>query len=1366
MSFNYRVSNHDSSLSYGNQALALATKLGWQPGIARANNCIGINYYDLSDYALALDYYSKAISTYEAIDDQKMIARVLDNMSNVYADQGDYAKAQDCLHKALKISEETGDKVSEKNNLNITANIYFDQSDYPQALECYFRALRISEETGDKDGIFSNQEGIASVYAAQNNYTKALEYYNKDLKIAEETGNKRSIAAVNANIGSVFAAQDNPAKALGYFFTALKIEKEIAQKKDVAIVSTDIGGCYIILKNYPLAVAYEENALKIALEIGDKNVAAQCLVSVSEAYLGIAKDPAALQKTKMHGENEPDWIYTPVAAIPNGKPALLRVATAQLQRGLAIAKEVHALDIMEACYEHLAEAGKLSGNYEQALEYADSSRVIKDSVYSKENNVKITNLETKRDLALKEKQIELDQLDLAKKRNERFFYIAAIILLITIALLFINRQYLKNRKVEAEKKNAESELRVSEMERDKSEARFRSAFEHSAIGMALVSPSWMFLKVNNALCSMLGYQEEELLSLSFRSITHPEHLDADQENITQILEGTKDYYRTEKRYLHKNGSVIWVNLNSAIIRDSKSAPLYFVSQIENVTEKKESEKRFQALVEKSVVGVYILQNDKFIYVNPHMSEESGYTDEELTTMPLEKFVYRDDMTTVYRNIRARIKGEVDEVRYDVRAVRKDGGIIWVEMFGTVMEYHGAPAIIGTMVNITEQKRSQELIRKSQAELSAFFDNVEGPSCLVDANKRYLIFNRSFIEEHKRLTGKDPMPGMEIYEYFPPEIKAKRHSLLDEVLKGNKKAIEVDYIRDGRHIFYRTTFNPVISDGNVIGISTYSIDLSEIKNAEREILRLNRLYQFISQINETMLKLENRDQIYAEACRIAVEVGKFQMAWIGIYDKKEDKITPIAWAGIEYDYFDILDVAGMKVSRSDMLSARAVRTKTHIYYNDIATDPEIPPHVKAEMVKRGYLSGLSLPIFVNSEVVASLVLVMSEPFFFNDEEVHLLREVTENITFALDKIRFRELHDKSEANLRSMFNNTTVSYLLLDTNFNVIALNQRMKDIYQDIGDVDIDEGMNMKTVLLPEKRTPILAIYEDVVKNNRQAEYESVYVKGNAKRYYSVTAVPVNDHGKVIGLCVSSIDTTKLKQLELEKEKFIADLIRRNKDLQEFAQIVSHNLRGPLATLLGLTDMIKNGVTEEEKDFVLQGVGSTSEKLDAVVIELNNILNVKQDSSESMETVNLDRLWEEVKQKFTELIVKSSAGIFVDFSAISELSTIRSYIYNILYNLVSNSLKYRNIERTPQIRIWTERRPGELLLVVNDNGMGIDMNKHKDDIFVLNRRFHNTSDGKGLGLYVIKAQVDILQGTIEIDSEPGIGTTVKVMLPV
>ena len=130
-----------------------------------------------------------------------------------------------------------------------------------------------------------------------------------------------------------------------------------------------------------------------------------------------------------------------------------------------------------------------------------------------------------------------------------------------------------------------------------SEARFRGAFEHSAIGMALVSTDGKWLKVNKELCKIVGYTEEELLATTFQQITHPDDLSSDLNLMNRCLTGEIETYRMEKRYFHKDGHTIWINLNVSLVTGKDAKPLYFISQIDDITQRKRAEEEVQALNE-------------------------------------------------------------------------------------------------------------------------------------------------------------------------------------------------------------------------------------------------------------------------------------------------------------------------------------------------------------------------------------------------------------------------------------------------------------------------------------------------------------------------------------------------------------------------------------------------------------------------------------------------------------------------------------------------------------------------------------------------------------------------------------------------
>lgn len=121
-----------------------------------------------------------------------------------------------------------------------------------------------------------------------------------------------------------------------------------------------------------------------------------------------------------------------------------------------------------------------------------------------------------------------------------------------------------------------------------SEDRFSSAFEHATTGMALVSPEGQWLKVNDTVCNLLGYTTEELLSRTFQDITHPEDLETDLANVERLLAGEIDFYKMEKRYFHKDGHVVWAQLGVSLLRDENRRPLYFIAQIEDISQIKQA----------------------------------------------------------------------------------------------------------------------------------------------------------------------------------------------------------------------------------------------------------------------------------------------------------------------------------------------------------------------------------------------------------------------------------------------------------------------------------------------------------------------------------------------------------------------------------------------------------------------------------------------------------------------------------------------------------------------------------------------------------------------------------------------------------
>jgi len=262
------------------------------------------------------------------------------------------------------------------------------------------------------------------------------------------------------------------------------------------------------------------------------------------------------------------------------------------------------------------------------------------------------------------------------------------------------------------------------------ESLLKNAFDFSAIGMAISTLEGRWTKLNRALCRMLGYTETELLTMDFRRVTHPDDLQENLSQFTQLQQGKIDRYRLNKRYFHKNGTLVWAHLTVSAVKDQQGNPLYVVAQVEDISDivesqqankeaemaLRDSEEKFRSLVEQSQVGVYILQDEKFVYINPVFEKQSGYSKEEIIGIAsFDMLIHEEDAPRVRRSYEQRMSGERSTDRYILRAIRRDGSIIFLEAIVSTIVYNNRPASIGSVIDITDRLEEENRINKAVIE---------------------------------------------------------------------------------------------------------------------------------------------------------------------------------------------------------------------------------------------------------------------------------------------------------------------------------------------------------------------------------------------------------------------------------------------------------------------------------------------------------------------------------------------------------------------------------------------------------------------------------------------------------------------------
>lgn len=316
-------------------------------------------------------------------------------------------------------------------------------------------------------------------------------------------------------------------------------------------------------------------------------------------------------------------------------------------------------------------------------------------------------------------------------------------------------------------------------------------------------------------------------------------------------------------------------------------------------------------------------------------------------------------------------------------------------------------------------------------------------------------------------------------------------------------------------------------------------------------------------------------------------------------------------------------------------------------------------------------------------------------------------------------------------------------------------------------------GKYIQEVIPSESLQLVVSKYLEAIETKSSVSWEEISVYPRGEKTGVVTVTPLFD---ILGECtqmvgsVHDITNQKLQEKKIQianedREKVILDLIAKNKDLEQFTYIVSHNLRAPIANLLGLARILDHGdINEQDQQEIIAGITTSVKKLDDVVTDLNTILQQREPNKR--EKIYFQQIVNDICISIKHIIDEEDVKINTGFNGIESIYSIRSYIYSIFNNLIVNSIKYCIHNIPPIIDIEFLLEHDNVKIIFTDNGKGMDMNKHGKDLFGLYKRFDKTVTGKGMGLYLVKTQVEALRGSITASSHLNQGMQFIITLPV
>jgi PAS domain S-box-containing protein len=365
---------------------------------------------------------------------------------------------------------------------------------------------------------------------------------------------------------------------------------------------------------------------------------------------------------------------------------------------------------------------------------------------------------------------------------------------------------------------------------------------------------------------------------------------------------------------------------------------------------------------------------------------------------------------------------------------------------------------------------------------------------------------------------------------------------------------------------------------------------------------------------------------------------------------------------------------------------------------------------------------------------------------------------------------------AEANLRAVFNSALVSIVEADmdgiiTNFNrgaELQLGYKAEGVVNKLSptffhlEKEITERGDELTKLFG-REIKGNDVFIEYAKHGTHESKKWTYLRKDGSTFpVQLVVSPItDDQGITTGFLGVATDISDLEDAKSDLEVLAGRLQKQNNQLLNFARITSHNLRSPVSNLNTILYLYKES-EGDEKETLFDHFETVIHHLTETLDELVESLKIQEEPDRESEWVNFEDVFNKTKQILAGAIIETQAVVTADFSKADKIDYPKSYLESIMLNLLSNAMKYRSPKRIPVIHFQTADINGEITMKVSDNGLGIDLKKHGNSLFGLNKTFHDHAEAKGVGLYITKKQIEAMGGYISAESKVEKGTTFTV----
>lgn len=807
-----------------------------------------------------------------------------------------------------------------------------------------------------------------------------------------------------------------------------------------------------------------------------------------------------------------------------------------------------------------------------------------------------------------------------------------------------------------------------------------------------------FININEACKSILGYESGEIIGRNLREFIYPEDLS----NTLSVMHAVINGYRTNsfKNRLIRNGGQKVCMLWSAAWSEEDGVVIAVGRDVTDQELARQKDELHKAMVEHGSDMLALFDEELTCLYAGNTSKALGYLPEELIGANALDYIHPEDIEMV-KNSLSMVLASGGFVRTsDFRFKDADGKWRWVETtLSNQLSNPAVKALVTSSRDVTERINSRLRLEESEQKFKSLFDHHLDIVLFQDQDGIILDVNAATISFFG--LQKQEIINRPFSTFIPPEVAPACKRKHQEALKGESVRYDITIPFEGKGIINFDILKiPIVVDGKAIGVYSILRDVTEITRSttiiSQQAAKLNTVMESITDAVFTLDRNWRFTYVNSELERLFAT------------DRK-------ALLGKEF-----WDLAGEKIKPTLFKQYhQAIKTGKPAHFETYLETYGMWLQVKA------YPSEEGLSVFLDD--VTEKVKAKQEL-----EKLSLVASKTTNGVVINDAEGRTEWVNKGFTNLTGFSFSEAV--------------------------------GISACTLLQGEEtdKATIKRISEKIKQGKSFSEEILNYKKSGEKIWLLLEMTPVlNEEGEVARLIIIQTDITFRKEAEANQLQLTRDLYTQNRDLQQFTYIVSHNLRAPVANAIGLGNLL--AVIDKdtgEFDTTLDYLRTSIHKMDSVLKDLNTILSIRDKKGTiENEVVRLAPICRQVLEELQEPIEECGGEVLTNINESVQVCGNKAYLYSIFYNLLSNAIKYRSPERRLRVSIkcFGSTEKG-CLISFSDNGSGFDMDSAGDKVFQLYKRFHTTSEGRGIGLYLIKSHLEAMGGHIEVTSQVMAGT--------